>query len=299
MQSEQVQSGYYPHLAWLLYPILFCAMSAYAWFELQQPSEQIGVYRGYYVAVLMLSLITIEALYPAQRKWRMTLKSFFMRDAPYMIIGATTIALMQYIAITMVIEFGIRQGQTHQTMPLIPGVILCLLIVDFFWYWIHRYSHESNSKFGQWCWKIHLAHHLPQQVYVLMHAVAHPINFIVARSIFTLPLYFLGFSVEALFVANLIIGLQGTISHFNVDLRVGWINYLLVGTELHRYHHSADPEQGKNYGSVVPIWDIIFGTFYYRPNQLPQQLGISKPENYPVDRQVWQVMLLPFRKTQS
>jgi sterol desaturase/sphingolipid hydroxylase (fatty acid hydroxylase superfamily) len=296
MQNQQYRRGYHPHLSWMLYPTLFGVMSIYIWFELQQPREQIGHYYGYYISALMITLVIIEALFPARKKWRMTYKSFFLRDLPYMIIGGATMALMQYLANLAIVQYGISQGSAHQDMPLIPGVILALLIMDFFWYWIHRYSHESNSRLGQWFWRMHVAHHLPQQVYVLMHAVAHPLNTIIARSIFSVPLYLLGFSVEVLFVTNLIVGLQATISHFNVDLRVGWINYLLVGTELHRYHHSADPKQGKNYGSVVPIWDILFGTFYYKPNELPRQLGIAQPDKYPADRQVWRVMLLPFRR---
>lgn len=270
-------------------------MLGYAWFELQQPAESIGGYYAYYVSALITGLVVIEALFPAREEWRMTAKSLFLRDMPYMIIGGITMALMQYLATMAVIRFGLSRGNAHQDMPLIPGVILALLIMDFIWYWIHRYSHESNSRLGQWFWKMHLAHHLPQQVYVLMHAVAHPLNTVIARSIFSLPLYFLGFPVEAVFVTNLIVGLQATISHFNVDLRAGWINYLLVGTELHRYHHSANPKEGKNYGSVVPIWDMLFGTFYYRPKELPQQLGVTQPEHYPADRQISQILLLPFK----
>lgn len=142
---------------------------------------------------------------------------------------------------------------------------------------------------------MHLAHHLPQQVYVLMHAVAHPINMLVVRGITTLPLYYLGFSTEVVFVTALVVGLQGLVSHFNVDMRTGWLNYVLVGTELHRYHHSADPNEAKNYGATTPLWDIVFGTFYYRPGQLPDRYGVADPERYPQDRQVVDVLMQPFK----
>lgn len=296
MSHAQTPSSFNPYIGYLLYPALFCIMVGYAYLELQQATEQIGRYYAYYVTGLILSLMLIEAMHPAQRAWRMSRQTLFSRDIPYMIIGDSTMALAQYLTGMAVIKFGISQGEAHRSMSLIPAVILALLIMDFIWYWIHRFSHESKSRLGLWLWKMHLAHHLPQQVYVLMHAVGHPINTLIARSIFSLPLYFMGFSVEAVFITNLIVGLQATISHFNVDLRVGWVNYLLVGTELHRYHHSADPKEGKNYASVVPIWDILFGTFYFKPKQLPQQLGVAQPDRYPIDRQVWQVLLLPFKK---
>lgn len=73
------------------------------------------------------------------------------------------------------------------------------------------------------------------------------------RAILTIPPYLMGFSPEVLFATNVVIGFQGLVSHFNVNSRVAWLNYLLVGTELHRYHHNADPTEAKNFGAVVSI----------------------------------------------
>jgi sterol desaturase/sphingolipid hydroxylase (fatty acid hydroxylase superfamily) len=52
------------------------------------------------------------------------------------------------------------------------------------------------------------------------------------RAILTIPPYLMGFSPEVLFATNVVIGFQGLVSHFNVNSRVAWLNYLLVGTEL-------------------------------------------------------------------
>jgi sterol desaturase/sphingolipid hydroxylase (fatty acid hydroxylase superfamily) len=131
-----------------------------------------------------------------------------------------------------------------------------------------------------------------------VYVVAHPINAIVVRFILTAPLFFLGFSTEAIFVASVIVGLQGVVSHLNVDIRAGWLNYVLVGTELHRYHHSADAAEAMNYGAVVPLWDIVFGTFIYRPGIPPCALGVSSPSEYPADREILHVLGLPFARLQ-
>jgi sterol desaturase/sphingolipid hydroxylase (fatty acid hydroxylase superfamily) len=191
------------------------------------------------------------------------------------------------------------RGASHMALPLVPAVVLALIIPDFLWYWVHRLSHEGRGRIGRWFWKMHLAHHLPQQVYLLMHGVAHPLNTIIVRAILTVPLFLLGFSAEALFVANLVVGLQGFVSHFNVDIRAGWVNYVLMGTELHRYHHSADPAEAKNYAAVVTLWDQLFGTFYYRPGVVARRLGVERPEQYPQDRELIKVLALPFRKELS
>jgi sterol desaturase/sphingolipid hydroxylase (fatty acid hydroxylase superfamily) len=282
-----------------LYPLLLGALLLYAALELSAPKEQLGRYYGYYLAGLVAVMLAVEVLHPLRAAWRMTGASFFRRDLPFLIIGGATIALANYAAGLAVIALGLARGATHADLPLLLGVILALVIPDFLWYWVHRWSHEGRGRVGRWLWKIHLAHHLPPQVYLLMHGVAHPLNTLIVRAILGVPLFFLGFSVEALFVANLFIGLQGLVSHFNVDLRAGWLNYFLVGTELHRYHHSADPAEARNYGAVVPLWDLLFGTFHYRPGQSPRALGVADPVAYPGDRQILRVLALPFLRPRS
>ncbi|HEY0663193.1 MAG TPA: sterol desaturase family protein [Thiobacillaceae bacterium] len=276
-----------------LYPLLFISMLGYAAFELNKPVAQFGDDYGYYLLALVGVMLAAEALHPLRAEWKMTRSSFFRRDLPYLAVGGFTLFLVNQAGGWAILHFGMVRGEAE--LPLLPAVVLALLIPDFIWYWVHRWSHEGRSAPGRWMWRMHVAHHLPQQVYLLMHGVAHPINTIVVRAIMTLPLFLLGFSAEALFIANLVVGLQGFVSHFNVDIRTGWLNYLLVGTELHRYHHSADPSEGKNYAAVVSLWDLLFGTFHYRPGRHPQRLGVAEPEHYPQDRELLKVMALPFK----
>jgi sterol desaturase/sphingolipid hydroxylase (fatty acid hydroxylase superfamily) len=94
-------------------------------------------------------------------------------------------------------------------------------------------------------------------------------------------------------------GLQGLVSHFNVDIKAGPLNYLLVGTELHRFHHSANLDEAKNFGVLTPFWDLIFGTFCYSPRQLPSTLGVADPAQYPASTAIGQVLMLPFRRTRK
>ncbi len=279
-----------------LYPLLFAAMLGYAALELHQPAGKFGSYYGIYLTVLVAVMLSVETLHPLRAEWRMTKASFFRRDLPYMAIGGLTLVLVNYLAGWAILHFGVTRGGVFAELPLLPAVVLALLIPDFIWYWVHRISHEGRGRLGRWLWTIHIAHHLPQQVYLLMHGVAHPLNTIIVRAIMTVPLFLLGFTVEALFIANLVVGLQGFVSHFNVDIRAGWVNHFLMGTELHRYHHSADPAEAKNYGAVVTLWDQLFGTYFHRPGAVARRLGIERPEQYPADREVWKVLVLPFRR---
>lgn len=277
-----------------LYPLMFLSTLAYAAFELARPPDKLGSAYAVYLILLVSMMLVMEWLFPLRSQWRMTWRTLLRRDVPFMLVGGLTMVVVNYLAGMFILHADMQRGDWLSALPLLPSVVLALVIPDFFWYWVHRYSHEGKGRLGNWFWRMHVAHHLPQQVYVMMHAVFHPINFLIVRLLLTLPLYLLGFSLESLFVAQLIVGLQGLVSHFNVDIRAGWLNYVFIGTELHRYHHSADPQEGKNYGAVVSCWDLLFGTFQYLPGRAPDVLGVSDPGLYPEDVEFWRVMKLPF-----
>jgi sterol desaturase/sphingolipid hydroxylase (fatty acid hydroxylase superfamily) len=173
-----------------------------------------------------------------------------------------------------------------------------ILVSDFIWYWVHRHSHEGKGRMGQWLWKTHALHHLPDRVYVFMHAAGHPVNSAYVRVILMLPAISLGLSKEAAFAATVLTGFQGLVSHFNVDIRAGWLNRIFMGTELHRYHHSAEPSEGKNYAAVITLWDQVFGTFEYHPGVDPKALGVRDRADYPEDDRWAELMALPFQARQ-
>ena len=284
-------------LKYTLYPTLLGLTLWYLWVELGQPKSQLGGYYGYYLAALVAAMVLLESFHPMRREWKMTRASFLGRDLPYLIIGSVTLGAAGVAARWALMSFGLERGDSHATVPLVPSVVLALLIPEFFWYWLHRMSREARGSLGRWLWRVHLPHHMPQQLYVMMHVVAHPLNTIAVRIILTAPLFLLGFSPESLFIASVLVGLQGVVSHFNVDMRVGWLNYVLVGNELHRYHHSADIGEARNFGNVVPLWDILFGTFVYRPGIAPRALGLGDPSRYPKEGEIFRVLALPFGAT--
>jgi sterol desaturase/sphingolipid hydroxylase (fatty acid hydroxylase superfamily) len=64
---------------------------------------------------------------------------------------------------------------------------------------------------------------------------------------------------------------------------------------FHRWHHtSADEGRDKNFAGALPLWDLVFGT-YYMPREQPVVFGIS--EEIP-DELIGQ-MIWPFRADAS
>jgi sterol desaturase/sphingolipid hydroxylase (fatty acid hydroxylase superfamily) len=224
----------------------------------------------------------------------MTWRSF-LRDIQFFVVNGLTIGATN----TLFAAIGGAAADNHvgpaSNWPLWIAVPVGVFAVDFIQYWEHRIAHQSGGPLGRLMWRSHAAHHLPEQVYVLMHPASHPIYTFLIRALATIvPLYLLGFTAEAVILVNMVIGVQGIISHSNLDLRSGWFNYIFVGAELHRYHHSADLEEAGNFAVAFSFIDILFGTFVYRPGRLPQRIGIASPAEYPRSEEVWKLMLLPF-----
>jgi sterol desaturase/sphingolipid hydroxylase (fatty acid hydroxylase superfamily) len=55
-----------------------------------------------------------------------------------------------------------------------------------------------------------------------------------------------------------------------------WISYLIITPHLHRTHHSTlRKEHDSNYGIVLSIWDVMFGT---RKEIEPASIGLEMIE---------------------
>lgn len=273
----------------LLMTLAFIYMNAMK--MLGVPKQAYIIYLGVTIGIMLF----LEWVMPARADWSMSRRSFLRRDVPMLLLNGAALAATSFCLTALTVWSALPKVHDANGLPWWVQACVAILISDFLWYWVHRYSHQARGRLGQWMWKTHVAHHLPQQVYVFMHAVGHPINSAYVRVILMLPPVFLGFSEEAIFAAAVLTGFQGLVSHFNVDVRAGYLNYLFMGTELHRYHHSSAVNEGKNYAAVVTIWDQLFGSFDYHAGFLPDTLGVHDPDAYPEDEQLLRVMAIPFK----
>lgn len=280
-------------ISYVLYPLLlvatvglFAASMTWQW-DLARVFMILAVVR-------LALLLTIERLYPARRQWQMTWPSF-KRDLKYMAVNGGTAGLLKLGIGWLALDLSRLNTGIVTGLPMAVEFVALVLVFEFFQYWYHRLSHEGAGRLGAWLWKVHVPHHLPDKVYLLMHPVGHPLNLVLSLALVQLPLVVLGARQETIFLFNALMGLQGLVSHFNVDIKAGPLNYLLVGTELHRFHHSANRHEAKNYGALTPVWDIVFGTFSFHPTRLPQALGVEQPQLYPHSSEITKVLALPFK----
>jgi len=246
-------------------------------------------------APLLILYLVLEITLPLDRRWSMSWRSLPV-DVFYIALAGASIAVVTTLLAMISITLAGWSGGPARDWPLWVQVPVLFIGFEFMNYHIHRAMHEMRGSLGKLLWRVHAAHHLPEGLYLLMHAVSHPLNAIVIQGLaIILPIWVMGYTPEAVLIFLVVNGFHGIISHFNVDVAMGWANYVFVGPELHRYHHSADVDEAKNFGATLSIFDQLFGTFVYRPDRLPAALGVSPDAGMPSYRRVLSVLALPVR----
>jgi len=144
-------------------------------------------------------------------------------------------------------------------------------------------------------WKFHALHHAPQRMIVLNNFRIHPIDLVLKDTLALGALGMCGFDATTLALVAVTKNCVVAFQHADADLRHGWLNKIFSTNTAHRWHHSADPSEGhSNYGSVLLVWDAVFGTLHVANDQTrPKALGLYGQLHYPTN-QVLRSILSPF-----
>jgi len=73
----------------------------------------------------------------------------------------------------------------------------------------------------------------------------------------------------------LVATLWGFFIHANVRWRFGWLGLLVSTPAFHHWHHTNDEHVNKNFASMLPFMDRLFGTCYMPKNHWPKKYGID------------------------
>jgi len=256
------------------YPIVMAISFAY-FPALVQVGLPISV-SAYIAAAVGAALVLLhERVLPYRDAWRWT-GAHMRTDATYFAlvqIGVPTflsVTLVVFLAETLQDAGIVLDGLWPHHWPFLAQVALMVLAADFFRYWLHRAMHEIPS-----LWRLHAVHHSPKQLYALNVGRFHPLEKVTQYFCDVLPFALVGVMPEVLAGRIVLYGANGFYQHCNCRIRLGWLNYVAAGPELHRWHHSKRAaEANSNYGNNVIFWDLLFGTWFLPKDQAVGKLGL-------------------------
>ncbi len=196
----------------------------------------------------------------------------------------------QHVSSNILVSAGwISPRWTLSSLPFALQVLAGMLVFDFLFYCMHRLCHELP-----WLWRFHAVHHSAHRVTFLNAYRAHPFDAAVRRLIPLTGLLLAGPSHEAYVAAVTLGSVLATVTHLNIDLRHGWLNYIIGTNEVHRWHHSSVYSEARNFGGFT-LWDQMFGTFYLpRDRDMPEKTGLGNETGFPLHN-YGQQLLYPFR----
>lgn len=172
-------------------------------------------------------------------------------------------------------------------LPLWVQAVGILAIGDFIGYWMHRAFH------GRRLWRFHAIHHSSVDLDWLSAVRVHPVNDALMRVAGTLPVLALGFAPVAVASLVPVLTLMAVVVHANVNWDWGPLRVAIASPRFHRWHHTDEEHaRDKNFAGLLPLWDILFGTYYMPRDQCPSRFGTMTP----VPRGLIGQVMFPFHR---
>ena len=195
--------------------------------------------------------------------------SRFLLIAPFIVLVVAGVTTGEAAKAGLYRGFGPVAAQ-----PVWLQAIEIYLLADFLGYWLHRLFHT-----GAW-WPFHAVHHSSEHLDWLSSVRVHPVNEAVNNLAPVVPLLFLGFDPTVTAGVAGFLTFYAIFLHADVDWDFGPLRSVIATPVFHRWHHSKDPQAiDKNFAGLLPVWDILFGTYYMPRDRMPCDFGV--PEKVP------------------
>jgi sterol desaturase/sphingolipid hydroxylase (fatty acid hydroxylase superfamily) len=235
-----------------------------------------------YVAVVTIGALVLlsEYVIPHRRDWRPFL-SDFGRDGVFMALTQVGVPFAMTWLATLSLQIVLAENEWRLNLwphawPIAAQLALKIIAGDFLRYWLHRAAHTWPP-----LWRLHEVHHHPEKLYTTNVFRFHPLEKALQFLLDTFPFILLGAGPEVLAYYFVFYSISGLFQHSNIDVRLGWLNYLVSGPEVHRWHHSQlIAESNNNYAHSFVVWDLVFGTYFRPRDRAVERLGLLDP-HYP------------------
>ncbi|WP_435418692.1 sterol desaturase family protein [Parerythrobacter aurantius] len=131
-------------------------------------------------------------------------------------------------------------------------------------------------------WRMHRVHHADREFDVATAARFHPFEIVLSMLYKMAVVVLLGAPVLAVLAFEALFTAATLFNHSNLHLpdRVERVaRRLIVTPDMHRIHHSSrEQETNSNYGTLLPWWDRLLGTWTEAPGegQVGMTIGLAR-----------------------
>ena len=175
------------------------------------------------------------------------------------------------------------------SLNFLTEAIICFLLLDFAYYWWHRFNHTNS-----FLWRFHSVHHLDTHVDVTTSLRFHFGELLLSSFYKVFLILVIGTPISIFIFFEIILSASTQFHHSNIKLpsRLNSVLMKIIVTpEYHANHHTVVKKtRDANYSSIFTIWDKIFFTLkdsnsidrvYLGLNDRNNEFGIIANLKYP------------------
>ena len=196
-------------------------------------------------------------------------------------LAALNAALLHFLFTAATVAAALYVTENHAgllnrplALPAWLRLLLLLLMMDFFIYIWHSLNHILPL-----LWRFHRVHHSDINMDVSTASRFHCGELAAAAVIKLGLVYSLGVDIVSLYIFDSILFFASQLNHTSIELPA-WLEktlwLLFVPPSMHRIHHSIkNGERNSNYGTILSLWDRIFGTLLQDIDQQGIVIGMG------------------------
>ena len=211
-----------------------------------------------------LIAITIESARPDGRRRTTTLSRWLTHMGCYAASVLSTTAVLPVFLLALFthrMEDGPERafGWIDATGGPWAVLVVGLLGIDLIEYCSHWLEHRF-----QLLWRFHAVHHADPHMDASTALLHHPVAYLLTAMLIGIVMTLAGLPAWVFPVYGVFEIAGGVFQHIATpvpDRLERALRWLLVTPGMHQAHHSDDPRHhGTNFGSVLSVWDRLFGT---------------------------------------
>ncbi|WP_419190450.1 sterol desaturase family protein [Saltatorellus ferox] len=237
-------------------------------------SVRLGVFVG-----ILVAMSALEALAPRRARRRSREKRWPLHLG-LAAAGGLVGRILAPVGAVAAAAYSESQGLglfTRLDWPVWIEWTLTVLLFDLAVYGQHVLSHH-----WRWLWRLHRLHHQDVDLDATSGVRFHPVEIGLSTLWKAVVALALGPSVGAVVLFEIVLNGTALFNHANLRLPLALdrvLRLVLVTPDMHRVHHSVDPEESRrNYGFAVVAWDHLFRTYQAQPaaGQQGMTLGVDE-----------------------
>jgi sterol desaturase/sphingolipid hydroxylase (fatty acid hydroxylase superfamily) len=169
-------------------------------------------------------------------------------------------------------------------------VVSTIILFDLTAYVVHRLYHRNK-----WLWPLHAVHHADIVFETSTALRFHPLELLLSLGVRLALVWFLGPPILAIVIFEILFAYFNLVEHSDIVFPQSLeriLSPIFITPSMHRRHHSMDERNTPNFGTILTLWDALFGSLSIRG--LQEVIMVGTPAIGKRDLKLGSMMLHPF-----